>query len=115
MQEVYTDHEPHHDNDSKCPEPTMEYLKKLEEKSLQKYKIKAIEDQRVALAIKMGVCPVCGCKIISRPIELFNPPKKYLWGLIKQYSKTWDYRNVCSNDETHYEYKGDNDDYYGGY
>ncbi len=115
MNEVYTDHEHLPPKISGCPEPTMERLLALKEIDDKRKEEEATEYRRKFLAISLNICPVCGCQIIDKPVELFNPPKKYFFGLITRYSYTWDHRKVCSSDESHYEYKYDNDNDDGGY
>jgi hypothetical protein len=74
------------------------YNKQKEEESNERH--------RVALAIKLKICPTCGSSLISQPIEVLNPPKKFLFGLIEQRIRTWGYRTICSTDSAHYEDKG---------
>lgn len=64
------------------------------------------EQRKIQLSISLRICPICDAKIISEETEILYKPKKYFFGLFKKYTKTWDHRNVCSKDKTHYEDKG---------
>ena len=78
--------------------PTIEQLKVIESK-------KEAERKRIKLAISLDICPCCGSEIIMENVEKYDKPKSYLFGLIKIYEYTWDYRAVCSNKKEHFEDK----------
>lgn len=87
-----------------CPnKPTMEELSLIRQERHKQFLIEEEERKRRNLAIKLGICPCCGSKIISQTIELFNV--KFL-GLVLTRSKRWDYRDICSMDKAHFENKG---------
>jgi len=89
-----------------CQQKTLSELRQLKIE-------KDEEDKRRDLSISLGFCPICGCRIIRQNLEILNPPKKYLFGLITKRTKIWDYRTFCSKDKSHYEYKEDYyDDFY---
>jgi hypothetical protein len=75
--------------------PTLEYLQDLE---ANKHK----EKERVKLAIKHKICPVCGAPIIQQDWEDYDKPTRFLFWKIKGHM--WDYRAVCSDNKSHYEY-----------
>lgn len=89
-------------------------IKELEDSILLEYQ----EERRRMLAIKLGICPECGSKLIQETTEIFDKPiiKEGflgLWNTIKYY-KIWDYRRVCSKNKNHHEYKCNYDDFQDG-
>lgn len=86
--------------------PSMEKLLALQEEKSERFKKDMDERKRYELAVSLRICPCCSSPIISEPIEIFDKPKTFLFGLIKIKKKRWDYRNICSTDKNHYEDKG---------
>lgn len=86
--------------------PTIEQLNRIKTERECELKKANQEIERVALAISLDVCPCCGAPIVDEPVEVYDKPKKYLFGLIKIKKKTWGYRKICSKRKTHYEDKG---------
>ena len=67
------------------------------------------ENKRVSLSIKLGICPVCGEKFVNEREEMFDKPRKQIFGLFTEYSKVWDFRIICPTSKQHYERKHNND------
>lgn len=70
---------------------------------------RADEAARIALAIELDICPVCGSDIIEEKVEVHKPPSKVFFGLITINHQTlWDSRKVCKENKDHYELKSNN-------
>ena len=80
--------------------PTLNFLEREQEKRTK-------EKKRTELAISMNICPMCGAPIKTYEDfwEVYDKPKRFLFGLIKITGTSWDIYEVCSKDDSHYVHK----------
>lgn len=77
--------------------PKLENLRILKKEKAEK---RAIERERIDLAVSLNICPECGSPLIEERYEKYEKPFLFIFK-----GKKWDSRVICSTDKKHYEEK----------
>lgn len=80
----------------------METIKPTLKELQQKRKDIKEEEIRVDLALRLGICPVCGANIVKENDYKHSYLGTNIFGKPKMKSKHYDYIKYCSNNKTHY-------------
>lgn len=81
--------------------PSIEDLKKIEEKRQAERLVAHQERERVKLAMNLNMCPQCGDPLKEELIEKLSKPEKKFFGLITKTERKWKFRKVCSTSSDH--------------